>query len=265
METDDLDSEVSFKKHIKLHKDVLELQHNELEFSKQGILLNKMESKIENIIIPAPSAKSEVQPILKNLAVELEVRFEKTEEIKSVEIEESSSAAKNKKVRKNTDGRFYKPEHIQLLIQTYKNSARYPSKEKMSELAKLIGVLPIKIQWWFTDRRKMDRKNGEKFPKAAKNKTYSKIDDIVKNETQSNQAIQDENSATSENSAQSENSAKRENSAQSASGKVPCRLCGKQISKTSMKVHERVHTGEKPFSCTYCQMKFKQKIHVKVR
>ena len=41
--------------------------------------------------------------------------------------------------------------------------------------------------------------------------------------------------------------------------KVPCGFCGKHISKSSMKLHLRVHTGERPFSCTYCEKKFKQK------
>ena len=54
IETDDLDSEVSFKNHIKLHKEVLGLQHNELEFSEQGIVLNKMESEVEKMITSAP-------------------------------------------------------------------------------------------------------------------------------------------------------------------------------------------------------------------
>ena len=70
MESDDLDSEVSFKNHIKLHKEVLGLQHNELEFSTQGIVLNKIESelekmssasmkpKIENVVLPAPFGPS---------------------------------------------------------------------------------------------------------------------------------------------------------------------------------------------------------------
>ena len=42
--------------------------------------------------------------------------------------------------------------------------------------------------------------------------------------------------------------------------KVSCGFCGKHIYRTSIKLHLRVHTGERPFSCTYCEKKFKQKI-----
>ena len=38
-----------------------------------------------------------------------------------------------------------------------------------------------------------------------------------------------------------------------------CSHCDKKFkSSLEVKVHERVHTGEKPFSCTHCQMKFSQ-------
>ena len=247
----DLESEISFKNHIKLHKEVLGLQHNELEFSTQGIVLNKIESelekmssasmkpKIENVVLPAPgatmkickndsSAKSEVQSILENqdiskLELLLEVSTTKQEFLKIT----SSTIIRHKQIR--TDE---KPFPCNFCGKT------------------------------FASKKSMKRHET----------IHSKIENIVKNEAQSNQArILDENSATSENSVQSENSdqsqnsTKRESLTQIVSGKVPCGICGKQISKTSMKVHERVHTGEKPFSCTYCQMKFKQKIHVKVR
>ena len=92
IETDYLDSEVSFKNHIELNKDVLDLQHNKLEFSNQEILLNKMESEIKNIIVPAP-----ILSILENQDISkpeliLEVRFEKSEDIVSCKIEKNSAA-----------------------------------------------------------------------------------------------------------------------------------------------------------------------------
>ena len=64
---------------------------------------------------------------------------------------------------------------------------------------------------------------------------HSKIENIVKSEAESNQL-------------------------KGASGKVPCGLCGKQISKKSMKVHVRVHTGENPYKCKFCEKAFKQKV-----
>merc|ERR1712051_60662 len=107
----------------------------------------------------------EIPEILENLAIEedepIEVKVEKPEEVKSGEIEQKLATKRNTKGRKNTDSRFYKPEHIELLMQTYEKCSKYPSKEEMSELAKIIGVLPIKILWWFTHRRRIERKKGD--------------------------------------------------------------------------------------------------------
>ena len=237
----DLDSEISFKNHIKLHKEVLGLQHNELEFSTQGIVLNKIESelekmssasmkpKIENVVLPAPgatmkickndsSAKSEVQSILENqdiskLELLLEVSTAKQEFLKIT----SSTIIRHKQI--HTDE---KPFPCNFCVKK------------------------------FASRKAMKRHEI----------IHSKIEDMVKNEAQSNQArIQEENSDQSENSAKRENSAKKENPAQIASGKVPCGLCGKQLSKKSMKVHERLHTGKNPYKCKFCKKAFKQKSH----
>ena len=83
----------------------------------------------------------------------------------------------------------------------------------------------------------------EKAFKQKANANKHELTHTVENQKIPEARIQDESSATSENSAQSKNSAKsensaksknlvkRENSAQIASGKVPCGLCGKQISK----------------------------------
>ena len=40
---------------------------------------------------------------------------------------------------------------------------------------------------------------------------------------------------------------------------VSCEECGKLISTKSMARHLRIHNGEKPFQCSYCDMKFIQK------
>ena len=38
-----------------------------------------------------------------------------------------------------------------------------------------------------------------------------------------------------------------------------CKFCNKKFSKEqNKKVHERIHTGEKPFSCNFCDRKFNQ-------
>ena len=57
--------------------------------------------------------------------------------------------------------RYYTPEHRKLLMDTYERTNKYPTKQDMSELAKIIGVLPIKILWWYTHRRRQDRRKGE--------------------------------------------------------------------------------------------------------
>jgi len=75
----------------------------------------------------------------------------------------ASKASSNK-----INSRYYKPEHTQMLIECYDRSNKYPSKEDMNDLAKIIGVLPIKILWWFTHRRRQERKKGEDFDKSSK-------------------------------------------------------------------------------------------------
>ena len=54
-----------------------------------------------------------------------------------------------------------------MLFELYEKSNKYPSKEEMSDLAKIIGVLPIKILWWFTHRRRMDKKKGGDFTEKS--------------------------------------------------------------------------------------------------
>merc|ERR1712051_772840 len=133
----------------------------------------------------------EIPEILENLAIEedepIEVKVEKPEEIKSGEIEQKLATKRSTKARKNTDSRFYKPEHIELLMQTYEKCSKYPSKEEMSELAKIIGVLPIKILWWFTHRRRIERKKGDNLlAKNAKNETSEKQDSTIETDTELN-------------------------------------------------------------------------------
>ncbi|XP_038076902.1 zinc finger protein 479-like isoform X2 [Patiria miniata] len=47
----------------------------------------------------------------------------------------------------------------------------------------------------------------------------------------------------------------------------PCKECGKKLAKGYMKIHMRIHTGERPFACELCPQRFNQhgdlKMHTK--
>ena len=81
------------------------------------------------------------------------------ENLSSVE----STPIKNEAAKRSN--RYYSPEHTKLLIDLYERTNKYPSKEEMNEIAKIIGVLPIKILWWFTHRRRREKSKERKSEK----------------------------------------------------------------------------------------------------
>ena len=45
-------------------------------------------------------------------------------------------------------------------------------------------------------------------------------------------------------------------SSHTGSSRCICKECGANVAKEKMKAHERIHSGERPFPCTLCEMKF---------
>ena len=84
-----------------------------------------------------------------------------------VDVKSPKKGSKPLPTKKVTHSRFYKPEHTDMLVDLYERTNKYPSKEEMNELAKTIGVLPIKILWWCTHRRRQDKKKGSDVEKPA--------------------------------------------------------------------------------------------------
>ena len=123
----------------------------------------------------------------RTMLLHVKTKHMNSNEIKSDKIEKNSAVKRSKKLRKNTNSRFfYKSEHVELLKQTYEKSARYPSKEEMSELAQIIGVLPNKVLWWFAHRRQMELKKGDKFSKTAKNENLEKLGSTIETDAELN-------------------------------------------------------------------------------
>jgi hypothetical protein len=68
---------------------------------------------------------------------------------------------------KYKSNRYYKPEQSAILWEFYLQN-QYPSKAEQAELAMKVGGIEIKrIIWWFTHRRRMDKKKPLALPAAA--------------------------------------------------------------------------------------------------
>eukprot|EP01084_Bolivina_argentea_P041369 76319_1 len=55
---------------------------------------------------------------------------------------------------------------------------------------------------------------------------------------------------------------KHKKNTKSHNGKYKCKICEKTFSASYFKIHQRVHTKEKPFQCNQCSKAFRQKCHL---
>ena len=156
----------------------------------------------------------------------------------------------------------------------YERTNKYPSKAERNEIAKIIGVLPIKILGWFTHRRKQDRKPkkiiafhkgekmlicdncGKKFGKK------SRLEDHIK---YVHEKRRDYPCNICGKFLSSKDHVKKHIKDIHEKVKIKCDICGKDFShRHYLKTHiSSVHEGLKKHNCETCGQNFKFKYTLK--